>query len=177
MVNKRADTGIYDLWDAPNKQERTHDLTIWYCKKQIVVIYSCICPVTENEFRQNIAKGVWGSTARVLWRNSWLITGQTHEENVNLLSANRTLILFFFFFSSRFRRLCHRIVNLRHFDNFMLVIIMLSSVTIAIEDPVNDNSKRNQVNQTPEASMRWKNSLLLLLTNGLSQYSIEVHGS
>ena len=98
MVNKRADTGIYDLWDAPNKQERTHDLTIWYCKKQIVVIYSCICPVTENEFRQNIAKGVWGSTARVLWRNSWLMTGQTHEENVNLLSANRTLILFFFFF-------------------------------------------------------------------------------
>jgi len=44
-----------------------------------------------------------------------------------------------------FRRLCHRIVNLRHFDNFMLVIITLSSITIAIEDPVRDNSPRNKV--------------------------------
>ena len=48
----------------------------------------------------------------------------------------------------RFRRLCHRIVNLRHFDNFMLIIILLSSITIAIEDPVHDNSERNRVTFT-----------------------------
>lgn len=57
----------------------------------------------------------------------------------------KTKTMFIFGPENRFRRLCHRIVNLRHFDNFMLVIIMLSSITIAIEDPVNDNSKRNQV--------------------------------
>lgn len=34
---------------------------------------------------------------------------------------------------------------MRHFDNFMLVIIMLSSITIAIEDPVVDDSPRNKV--------------------------------
>ena len=53
--------------------------------------------------------------------------------------------MFFTFFFYSFRRLCHRIVNLRHFDNFMLVIIMLSSITIAIEDPVSDDSPRNKV--------------------------------
>ena len=37
-------------------------------------------------------------------------------------------------------------MNLRHFDNFMLVIIMLSSISIAIEDPLDDDSKRNEVN-------------------------------
>lgn len=36
-------------------------------------------------------------------------------------------------------------MNLRHFDNFMLVIILLSSITIAIENPVNDDAKLNRV--------------------------------
>jgi len=54
----------------------------------------------------------------------------------------------------RFRRLCHRIVNLRHFDSFMLVIIMLSSITIAIEDPLDDDSERNKVLFTFTSSFR-----------------------
>ncbi|XP_078343776.1 voltage-dependent L-type calcium channel subunit alpha-1D-like isoform X1 [Oculina patagonica] len=57
----------------------------------------------------------------------------------------KTNTMFIFSPENRFRRLCHRIVNLRHFDNFMLVIIMLSSITIAIEDPLHDHSKRNEV--------------------------------
>jgi len=32
---------------------------------------------------------------------------------------------------------------------------MLSSISIAIEDPVNDNSKRNEVDYKLETSMRW----------------------
>ncbi|XP_068695384.1 voltage-dependent calcium channel type A subunit alpha-1-like isoform X1 [Montipora foliosa] len=59
----------------------------------------------------------------------------------------KTKTMFIFSQENRFRRLCHRIVNLRHFDNFMLVIILLSSITIAIEDPLHDHndSKRNEV--------------------------------
>lgn len=57
----------------------------------------------------------------------------------------KTRTMFIFSPENRFRRLCHRIVNLRHFDNFMLVIILLSSITIAIEDPLHDVSERNTV--------------------------------
>lgn len=51
----------------------------------------------------------------------------------------------FFSYSFRFRRVCHYIVNLRHFDNFMLVIIIFSSILLAMEDPVDDYSERNKV--------------------------------
>nr|XP_058951235.1 voltage-dependent N-type calcium channel subunit alpha-1B-like isoform X1 [Pocillopora verrucosa]XP_058951236.1 voltage-dependent N-type calcium channel subunit alpha-1B-like isoform X1 [Pocillopora verrucosa]XP_058951237.1 voltage-dependent N-type calcium channel subunit alpha-1B-like isoform X1 [Pocillopora verrucosa]XP_058951238.1 voltage-dependent N-type calcium channel subunit alpha-1B-like isoform X1 [Pocillopora verrucosa] len=57
----------------------------------------------------------------------------------------KTKTLFIFGPENRLRRQCHRIVNLRHFDNFMLVVILLSSITIAIEDPVNDDAKLNKV--------------------------------
>ena len=33
-------------------------LMVWYCKKQIEVSFSCICLVTNNEFRHNIVKVV-----------------------------------------------------------------------------------------------------------------------
>lgn len=36
-------------------------------------------------------------------------------------------------------------VNLRYFDDFILVIILMSSVLLAVEDPVNPNSPRNEV--------------------------------
>ena len=67
-------------------------------------------------------------------------------------------------------------MNLRHFDNFMLVIIMLSSITIAIEDPVDDNSTRNKVDDKPLTNRDCFCRILLLFTNGLSQYNSEVHG-
>ena len=37
--------------------------TICYRKKQTDVSFSCICPVIDNEFRHNIVKVVWGSSA------------------------------------------------------------------------------------------------------------------
>ena len=36
-------------------------------------------------------------------------------------------------------------VNLRYFDDFILVIILISSVLLAVEDPVNPDSPRNKV--------------------------------
>ena len=34
-------------------------------------------------------------------------------------------------------------VNLRYFDTFIMVVIVLSSMSLAAEDPVNDESVRN----------------------------------
>ena len=43
------------------------------------------------------------------------------------------------------RKACHWLVNLRYFDNTILVIILISSVLLALEDPVVEGSDRNRV--------------------------------
>ena len=43
------------------------------------------------------------------------------------------------------RKACHWLVNLRYFDNTILVIILISSVLLALEDPVVEGSDRNKV--------------------------------
>ena len=43
------------------------------------------------------------------------------------------------------RRFCHYIVNLRYFDFLIMVAIGLSSLTLAMEDPVNPESQYNKV--------------------------------
>ena len=52
---------------ATRQQVRADNLTIYYRKKQIDVIFSCVCPVIANESnrrmnRRNIVKVVYGST-------------------------------------------------------------------------------------------------------------------
>nr|XP_005989524.1 PREDICTED: voltage-dependent L-type calcium channel subunit alpha-1C [Latimeria chalumnae] len=53
----------------------------------------------------------------------------------------------FFVFSSsnRFRIFCHRIVNDNIFTNLILFFILLSSISLAAEDPVRHTSSRNQI--------------------------------
>ena len=43
------------------------------------------------------------------------------------------------------RKACHWLVNLRYFDNTILVIILISSVLLALEDPVVEGSDHNKV--------------------------------
>ncbi|XP_044595208.1 voltage-dependent calcium channel type A subunit alpha-1 isoform X8 [Cotesia glomerata] len=43
------------------------------------------------------------------------------------------------------RRGAHWVVNLRYFDFFIMVVICLSSIALATEDPVDENSSRNTV--------------------------------
>ena len=45
----------------------------------------------------------------------------------------------------RIRRFCHFIVTLRYFDLLIMIVICLSSISLAAEDPVNENSIRNLV--------------------------------
>ncbi|XP_032939644.1 LOW QUALITY PROTEIN: voltage-dependent P/Q-type calcium channel subunit alpha-1A [Catharus ustulatus] len=44
-----------------------------------------------------------------------------------------------------FRRLCHYIVNLRYFEMCILLVIAMSSIALAAEDPVQPNAPRNNV--------------------------------
>lgn len=48
-------------------------------------------------------------------------------------------------FLLRYRVLCHRIVNHNIFTNLILFFILLSSISLAAEDPVKSDSFRNQV--------------------------------
>ncbi|XP_009463020.1 PREDICTED: voltage-dependent P/Q-type calcium channel subunit alpha-1A-like, partial [Nipponia nippon] len=45
----------------------------------------------------------------------------------------------------QFRRLCHYIVNLRYFEMCILMVIAMSSIALAAEDPVQPNAPRNNV--------------------------------
>lgn len=54
----------------------------------------------------------------------------------------------FLLLSFRFRVLCHKIVNHNIFTNLILFFILLSSISLAAEDPVKNDSFRNQVTHT-----------------------------
>ncbi|XP_013405220.1 voltage-dependent calcium channel type A subunit alpha-1 [Lingula anatina] len=43
------------------------------------------------------------------------------------------------------RRICHFVVNLRYFDLFIMIVICASSIALAAEDPVDENSFQNQI--------------------------------
>ncbi|XP_013922794.1 PREDICTED: voltage-dependent L-type calcium channel subunit alpha-1S, partial [Thamnophis sirtalis] len=48
-------------------------------------------------------------------------------------------------FKGQIRVLCHRIVNATWFTNFILLFILLSSISLAAEDPIRADSFRNQI--------------------------------
>lgn len=45
----------------------------------------------------------------------------------------------------RIRKLCHRIINATTFTNIILLFILLSSISLAAEDPIDPMSFRNKV--------------------------------
>ncbi|TSN76587.1 Dihydropyridine-sensitive L-type skeletal muscle calcium channel subunit alpha-1 [Bagarius yarrelli] len=53
----------------------------------------------------------------------------------------------FFLFSpqNKFRKLCHRAINATPFTNFILLLILLSSISLAAEDPIDPKSFRNKI--------------------------------
>uniref|UniRef100_A0AAY4EK69 Voltage-dependent N-type calcium channel subunit alpha n=1 Tax=Denticeps clupeoides TaxID=299321 RepID=A0AAY4EK69_9TELE len=53
--------------------------------------------------------------------------------------------MFVFSQTNPVRRLCHYIVSLRYFEMSILVVIVMSSIALAAEDPVQANSPRNNV--------------------------------
>uniref|UniRef100_A0A674E2G3 Voltage-dependent L-type calcium channel subunit alpha n=1 Tax=Salmo trutta TaxID=8032 RepID=A0A674E2G3_SALTR len=67
---------------------------------------------------------------------------QLKEEVVPIPEASS-----FYIFSSdnKIRKLCHRIINATAFTNIILLFILLSSISLAAEDPIDPMSFRNQV--------------------------------
>uniref|UniRef100_A0A8C5R7N5 Voltage-dependent N-type calcium channel subunit alpha n=1 Tax=Leptobrachium leishanense TaxID=445787 RepID=A0A8C5R7N5_9ANUR len=53
--------------------------------------------------------------------------------------------MFVFSSTNPVRRLCHYIVNMRYFEMVILIVISLSSIALAAEDPVQADSPRNDV--------------------------------
>ncbi|KAF1391159.1 hypothetical protein PFLUV_G00039030 [Perca fluviatilis] len=67
---------------------------------------------------------------------------QLKEEAVPMPEASS---FFIFGPQNKFRKLCHRIINATTFTNIILLFILLSSVSLAAEDPIDPMSFRNQV--------------------------------
>ncbi|UJR27700.1 hypothetical protein I4U23_008977 [Adineta vaga] len=53
--------------------------------------------------------------------------------------------MFIFSTTNPIRRFCHFIVTLRYFELLIMIVICLSSISLAAEDPVHENSKRNVI--------------------------------
>ena len=49
----------------------------------------------------------------------------------------------YIFFFSRLRQVIHWFVTKKLFDNFIMLVIVVSSVSLASEDPVDEDSPRN----------------------------------
>lgn len=91
------------------------------------------------------------------WRRQWCqcqrpvpSSSSAHRTSKNLFRNPNTQLIFgasvFICVSLlRFRKLCHRIINATTFTNIILLFILLSSISLAAEDPIDPMSFRNQV--------------------------------
>uniref|UniRef100_A0A3P8NRE6 Voltage-dependent L-type calcium channel subunit alpha n=1 Tax=Astatotilapia calliptera TaxID=8154 RepID=A0A3P8NRE6_ASTCA len=67
---------------------------------------------------------------------------QLKEEAVPLPEASS---FFIFGPQNKFRKLCYKIINASSFTNLILLFILLSSISLAAEDPIDPKSPRNQI--------------------------------
>ena len=67
----------------------------------------------------------------------------------------------------RLRRFCHYIVTMRYFEMVILVVIALSSIALAAEDPVRTDSPRNNVSTSFRLWRGWEVSGSCLLPLGV----------
>ena len=57
---------------------------------------------------------------------------------------------YLFEYNNRFRIFCHRVCNHRSFGYIVLICILLSSISLGAEDPVDADSVRNKVLNTAD---------------------------
>ncbi|KXJ12509.1 Voltage-dependent L-type calcium channel subunit alpha-1S [Exaiptasia diaphana] len=67
------------------------------------------------------------------------------DENLDREPMPLESSMFIFSSTNCFRILCHKFVTNIYFVNFILILIIVSSALLAAEDPLNANSKRNQI--------------------------------
>jgi voltage-dependent calcium channel L type alpha-1D len=92
----------------------------------------------EKGIKKAIAnKGTESDTKRDKW-NAWI----KGSNNIVVLEGNS---LYFLAPTHAFRQICANIVTWTHFDNCVLVLIIISSVLLAIDDPLSDpDSEKNK---------------------------------
>ncbi|XP_058941350.2 voltage-dependent calcium channel type A subunit alpha-1 isoform X1 [Pocillopora verrucosa] len=71
-----------------------------------------------------------------------IIRRRNVHKNVPII---RKSSMFIFGPDNPIRQACHWVVNLRYFDDFILAVILVSSVLLAVEDPVDPDAPRNKV--------------------------------
>ncbi|XP_048857068.1 calcium channel, voltage-dependent, N type, alpha 1B subunit, a isoform X1 [Brienomyrus brachyistius] len=94
-----------------------------------------------------------GETLAISMNNSDCETMPMNEEKKSLEDQTKNgpkpilpySSMFVFGQSNPVRRLCHYIVSLRYFEMCILVVIAMSSIALAAEDPVHANAPRNNV--------------------------------
>uniref|UniRef100_A0A8C7HWP4 Voltage-dependent N-type calcium channel subunit alpha n=1 Tax=Oncorhynchus kisutch TaxID=8019 RepID=A0A8C7HWP4_ONCKI len=82
------------------------------------------------------------------YRGKSTLEGEEHSERERGKGHRLAVYIFLSLFLSvfsRVRRLCHYIVSLRYFEMCILVVISMSSIALAAEDPVQANAPRNNV--------------------------------
>uniref|UniRef100_A0A8D2ZFU4 Voltage-dependent L-type calcium channel subunit alpha n=1 Tax=Scophthalmus maximus TaxID=52904 RepID=A0A8D2ZFU4_SCOMX len=87
---------------------------------------------------------------------------QLKEEAVPMPDASS---FFIFGPQNKFRKLCHRIINATTFTNIILLFILLSSVSLAAEDPIDPMSFRNKV----------KNGCCVVINVEMTTYGAVLH--
>ncbi|KAG5834204.1 hypothetical protein ANANG_G00259050 [Anguilla anguilla] len=94
-----------------------------------------------------------GETATIPMNNIDVDSLPLNEEKKNLedqtKNGRRQILpyssMFVFSQANPVRRLCHYVVNLRYFEMCILLVITMSSIALAAEDPVQANAPRNNV--------------------------------
>ncbi len=78
--------------------------------------------------------------------------------------------LFIFSTTNPIRRFCHYVVSLRYFDFLIMVVIALSSITLAMENPIDDPNNKSQYNTVSPIS-----NLPLIEANSSKQHYTHFH--
>ncbi|THD27891.1 Voltage dependent calcium channel [Fasciola hepatica] len=113
---------------------------------------------TDEAFRRNLLNDLEAgnhSNHTVVVQNLPLQMGQTqadseaanNPETIRPQTYGKPMLpyssMFIFSSTNPVRRFCHFVVNLRFFDLFIMIVIASSSLALAAEDPVSENSVRN----------------------------------
>nr|XP_047135692.1 voltage-dependent L-type calcium channel subunit alpha-1D isoform X2 [Hydra vulgaris] len=92
-----------------------------------------------DDFESNIVKQGFFKT----FKNSVV----NKKESIHNFILNSNSSLFIFPSTNRFRVLCHSIVRSKYFDLGMIAIILVRSLVLAIEDPINLDSYLNNISR------------------------------
>ncbi|XP_041481260.1 voltage-dependent calcium channel type A subunit alpha-1-like isoform X7 [Lytechinus variegatus] len=113
----------------------------WPCPSCENVECPCVCTCTCScQMRKNVNNNAKEKGPHFLHSEADENDESFHPKPMVPYSA-----LFIFSTTNPVRRFCHYIVTLRYFDTMIMVVIALSSIALAAENPIDPDDMRNQV--------------------------------